>query len=51
MINEIGRDSLCCEKHTHLDRIHASILEEARIWRDAGKTKAFDLLHRPREPD
>jgi hypothetical protein len=34
-----------------MNRIQASILEEARIWRDAGKIKVFDLLHRPREPD
>lgn len=36
---------------TSISRIHSNILDEARNWKDAGKTKAFDLLHRPREPD
>jgi hypothetical protein len=34
-----------------LNRVHANIIDEARNWRDAGRTKAHDLLHRPREPD
>lgn len=34
-----------------LSRIHASIIEEADAWRNAGKSQASDLLNRPREPD
>jgi hypothetical protein len=34
-----------------LSRIHTHILEEARTWKDAGRSNAFDLLQRPREPD
>ena len=34
-----------------LDRMHSCIVEDAKLWRDAGKPRVLDLLHRPREPD
>jgi hypothetical protein len=34
-----------------LSRIFACIVEEASTWRSAGRTRAADLLQRPREPD
>jgi hypothetical protein len=34
-----------------LSHVHAGIIEEAKSWRDARRCKAFDLLHRPQEPD
>ena len=34
-----------------LSRIHSMIIDEARCWRDAGRTGDADLILRPREPD
>jgi hypothetical protein len=34
-----------------LSRIHDGILDEAKMWRDAERSRAYDLLGRPREPD
>ena len=38
-------------KASALSRIHANVIEEARNWSLAGKSRALSLLQRPREPD
>ena len=38
-------------KAESLTRIHSNIVEEAKCWRDAGRSEGADLILRPREPD
>jgi hypothetical protein len=33
-----------------LSRIHACVVDEAKLWREAGRSSDADLMHRPREP-
>jgi hypothetical protein len=51
-----GRAWLPCRPGTanlvaaSLSRIHACVVDEAKLWREAGRSSDADLMHRPREP-
>jgi hypothetical protein len=51
-----GRAWLPCRPGTanlvaaSLSRIHACVVDEAKVWREAGRSSDADLLDRPRDP-